>query len=453
MAHWDVSTLLSDDRDHLLHPLYHHDDHAKPHVWVKGQGAVLTDAEGREYLDGLSCLWNVNVGHGRRELAEAAAEQMATLAYSTNYVGSSNVPAIRLAHRMTEIAYPNLAAVYFTSGGAESNESAFKTARFYWKVKGKPDKVKVISRQMGYHGLTLAAMSATAVPGYDRMFGPRVPNFIHTATPYGYRFEGAKPGETVGQAAARMLEETILKEGPETVAAFIAEPVQGAGGIIVPPDDYFPLVRQICTKHDVLFIADEVITGFGRTGDWFALKRWNVQPDILAFAKGITSGYLPLGGIMVSRSVLDVDAEPPPMRIAGCMPIPTPAMPPAARSGSGIWRLIEKEGLVDNAAKMGARLLAGMRTLTDLQAVGEVRGLGLMVAVELVADRGTKAAFDPAKKIVGKVKAELETRGVFTRNVRDILCFAPPLVITAAQVDRLVEATRGAITAVLPARA
>ncbi len=166
--------------------------------------------------------------------------------------------------------------------------------------------MKVISRQMGYHGVTLAAMSATAVPGYDKMFGPRVPNFIHTATPYGYRFEGAKPGETVGQAAARMLEETILKEGPETVAAFIAEPVQGAGGIIVPPDDYFPLVRQICTKHDVLFIADEVITGFGRTGDWFALKRWNVQPDILAFAKGITSGYLPLGGIMVSRPVLDV---------------------------------------------------------------------------------------------------------------------------------------------------
>jgi adenosylmethionine-8-amino-7-oxononanoate aminotransferase len=452
MANWDVSTLLSDDRDHLLHPLYHPDDHTKPHVWVKGQGAILTDAEGREYLDGLSCLWNVNVGHGRRELAEAAAEQMATLAYSTNYVGSSNVPAIRLAHRMTEIAYPNLAAVYFTSGGAESNESAFKTARFYWKVKGKPDKVKVISRQMGYHGVTLAAMSATAVPGYDKMFGPRVPNFIHTATPYGYRFEGAKPGETVGQAAARMLEETILKEGPETVAAFIAEPVQGAGGIIVPPDDYFPLIRQICTKHDVLFIADEVITGFGRTGDWFALKRWNVQPDILAFAKGITSGYLPLGGIMVSRPILDAMLSAP-YGDRWMHAYTYSGHATCCAVGIRNLELIEKEGLVDNAAKMGARLLAGMRTLMDLQAVGEVRGLGLMVAVELVADRGTKAAFDPAKKIVGKMKAELETRGVFTRNVRDILCFAPPLVITAAQVDRLVEATRGAIAAVLPARA
>ena len=277
MTTWNVSTLLAEDRDHLLHPLYHPDDHVKPHVWVRGKGAVLTDAEGREFLDGLACLWNVNVGHGRRELADAAAEQMATLAYATNYVGSSNVPAIRLAQRLTELAYPNLSATYFASGGAEANESAFKTARFYWKVKGRPDKVKIISRQYGYHGVTLATMSATAVPGYTKMFEPRVPNFIHTATPYSYRFEGAKPGETVGQAAARMLEETILKEGPQTVAAFIAEPVQGAGGIIVPPDDYFPRVREICTKHDVLFIADEVITGFGRTGDWFALKRWNVQ--------------------------------------------------------------------------------------------------------------------------------------------------------------------------------
>ncbi|MCX5733001.1 MAG: aminotransferase class III-fold pyridoxal phosphate-dependent enzyme, partial [candidate division NC10 bacterium] len=305
MKDWNVSTLRAEDRAHLLHPLQHPADHATPHIWVKGHGCVLTDIDGREYLDGLSCLWNVNVGHGRTELAQAAAEQMATLAYATNYVGSSNVPAIQLAQRLTELAYPNLVATFFASGGAEANESAFKTARFYWKALGRPDKVKIIAHQYGYHGVTLAAMSATAVPGYAKMFEPRVPNFIHTATPYAYRLEGVQPGETVGQAAARMLEETILQEGPETVAAVIAEPVQGAGGVIVPPDDYFPLLRQICTKHDVLFIADEVITGFGRTGDWFALTRWGVQPDILAFAKGITSGYLPLGGIMVSQPIVE----------------------------------------------------------------------------------------------------------------------------------------------------
>ena len=452
MTTWTPATLLADDRAHLLHPLQHPADHTAPHIWVKGRGVVLTDAEGREYLDGLSCLWNVNVGHGRRELAEAAAEQMATLAYSTNYVGSSNVPAIQLAHRLTELAYPNLVATYFASGGAEANESAFKTARFFWKAKGQPKKVKVISRQYGYHGVTLAAMSATAVPGYAKMFEPLVPNFVHTAAPYGYRLAGVRPGETVGQAAARMLEETILKEGPETVAAVIAEPVQGAGGVIVPPDDYFPLIRQICTKHHVLFIADEVITGFGRTGDWFALKRWGVQPDILSFAKGITSGYLPLGGIMVSQEIVDAMVSAP-YADRWMHAYTYSGHPTCCAVALRNLEILEKEGLVENAAKMGARLLAGLQTLTDFKAVGDVRGLGLMAGVELVADRSTKAAFDPATGTIGKVKAALESRGVFTRNMRDIIAFSPPLVITAAQVDQLVESLRGALETVLPDRA
>jgi len=452
MATWNVPALLAEDRQHLLHPLHHPADHAEPHIWVRGNGAILTDASGREYLDGLSCLWNVNVGHGRRELAEAAAEQMATLAFSTNYTGSSNVPAIRLAHRLTEIAYPNLTAVYFTSGGAESNESAFKTARFYWKVKGRPEKVKIISRQFGYHGVTLAAMSATGIPGYTKMFEPRVPNFVHTAAPYGYRLDGLKPGESVGQAAARMLEETILREGPATVAAFIAEPVQGAGGIIVPPDDYFPRVREICTKHDVLFIADEIITGFGRTGRWFALDRWGVTPDILAFAKGVTSGYLPLGGIMISQPIHEAMLSAP-YADRWMHAYTYSGHPTCCAVALRNLEVFEKEGLVEWAGKMGSRLLAGLRTLLDLQAVGEVRGLGLMCAVELVADRATKAGFDPAKKVIGRVKAEMETRGLFTRVVRDIILLAPPLVITEAQVDRAVEIVRGSIAAVLPDRA
>ena len=451
MANWDAATLLSEDRSHLLHPLHHPEDHAKPHIWVEGKGVMLIDADGREYIDGLACLWNVYVGHGRRELAEAAAEQMTKLAFVNSFVGSSNIPAIQLAHRLTELAYPNLVATFFASGGGEANESAFKTARFYWKAKGRPEKVKILSRKVAYHGVTMAAMSATDLPPYEKMFGPLTPHFIHTATPYPYRFEGAKPGETVGQAAARMLEETIQREGPETVAAFIAEPVQGAGGVIVPPDDYFPRVREICNEHDVLFIADEVITGFGRTGDWFALKRWGVQPDIMAFAKGITSGYLPLGGIMVSQPILDAILNVP-YSDRWMHAYTYSGHPTCCAVGLRNLEIIEKEGLVENAAKMGARLLAGMRSLTDLRAVGDVRGLGLMVAVELVADRATKAPFDPAKRVMNKVKAELEARGIFTRHVRDILNFAPPFVITAAEVDRLVEGTRGAISAVLPER-
>ncbi len=452
MATWDVSTLLANDRQHLLHPLYHPADHAEPHIWVKGSGATLTDTSGREYLDGLSCLWNVNVGHGRRELAEAAAEQMTALAFSTNYTGSANVPAIRLARRLTEIAYPNLTAVYFTSGGAESNESAFKTARFYWKARGRPDKVKVISRQFAYHGVTLATMSATGIPGYAKMFEPQVPNFVHTAAPYGYRLDAVKPGESVGQAAARTLEDTILRERAETVAAFIAEPVQGAGGIIVPPDDYFARVREICTKHDVLFIADEVITGFGRTGRMFALDRWKVQPDILAFAKGITSGYLPLGGIMISRPIHEAMLSVP-YGDRWMHAYTYSGHPTCCAVALRNLDIIEKEGLVEWAERMGARLLTGLRTLMDLKAVGEVRGLGLMCAVELVASRATKAAFDPAQKVIDRVKAEMEARGLFTRVVRDIILLAPPLVITEAQVDRIVDIVGGAIRAVLPDRA
>jgi adenosylmethionine-8-amino-7-oxononanoate aminotransferase len=452
MATWNVPALLAEDRQHLLHPLLHPADHAAPHVWVRGSGATLTDAAGREYIDGLACLWNVNVGHGRRELAEAAAEQMGTLAYSTNYAGSANVPAIRLAQRLSELAYPNLTATYFASGGAEANESAFKTARFYWKVKGKPQKVKIISRQWGYHGVTMAALSATGVPGYHRMFEPMVPNFVQTAAPYAYRMQGVRPGETVGQAAARMLEETIRQEGPDTVAAVIAEPVQGAGGVIVPPDDYFPLLRAVCTKHEVLFIADEVITGFGRTGHWFALTRWGVEPDILAFAKGITSGYVPLGGIMVSREIQEAILTAP-YADRWMHAYTYSGHPTCCAVGLKNLEILEKEDLVRRAGEMGARLLNGLATLTDFRAVGEVRGLGLMAAVELVADRETKAAFPAEQKVLARIKAELEARGVFTRNVRDVLCFSPALVITEAQVDRLVEATRGALTAILPDRA
>jgi putrescine aminotransferase len=309
----NLRTLVRQDQDHLLHPLHHPNAHQAPLVVESGNGVWLRTVDGREFIDGLAGLWNVLIGHGSVELAEAARDQMIELAYFSNYVGVSNLPAIRLADRMAGFAYPNLNTTFFTSGGAEANESAFKTARYYWKRLGKPAKVKVIARQDAYHGVTLAAMSATGITPYWPMFEPRVPNFLHIPAPYPYRFEGSlRDGETVGQAAARALEEAILREGADTVAAFIAEPVQGAGGIIVPPDDYFPRVREICDRHDVLLIADEVITGFGRTGQWFALERWGVQPDIMSFAKGITSGYQPLGGIQISDAIREAIMSAPP---------------------------------------------------------------------------------------------------------------------------------------------
>src|SRR5215467_2355194 len=277
-----IAELVRADQEHLIHPLHHPLDHQEPVIYVRGCGAMVHDANGKEYLDGLSGLWNVNVGHGRAELAEAAASQMKELEYFSAYTGSSNIPAISLASRLTEIAPDNLQAVFFTCGGAEANEAALKTARFYWKAQGKPEKVKTIARRQGYHGVTLQAMSATAMGGYWKMFEPRVPGFAHVQTCYPYRFEGARPGESVGQAAARELEEAILREGPDTVAAFVGEPIHGGGGVIYPTDDYWPLVREVCTRHNVLLIADEVITGFGRTGRWFGLPHWNVKPDIFS---------------------------------------------------------------------------------------------------------------------------------------------------------------------------
>ncbi len=265
MAMVEAAEIIKHDQSHLIHPLHHASEAAEPLVVVEGQGATIRDIQGHEYIDGLSGLWNVSVGHGRDELAKAASEQMRKLAYFSNYVGNSNIPAVQLATKLVGLTYSNLSAVFFTCGGAEANESAFKTARFFWKAKGKPDKVKIIARQNAYHGVTLQAMSATGMAPYWKMFEPRVPGFVHIQAPYPYRFPGAKPGETVGHAAARELEEAILREGPDTVAAFIAEPIIGGGGGIGPPDDYFPPVRGIRTRHRVFFNADEGITGFFRT--------------------------------------------------------------------------------------------------------------------------------------------------------------------------------------------
>jgi adenosylmethionine-8-amino-7-oxononanoate aminotransferase len=442
--------LIKNDQSHLIHSLHHPMEHAEPLIIVEGKGAVIKDAQGREYLDGLAGLWNVNVGHGRIELAEAAKEQMTTLAYYSNYVGFSNIPAINLAERLVRLAYPNMQAVFFTCGGAESNESAFKTVRFYWKAKGKPDKVKVIARRDSYHGVTLQAMSATGMAPFWKMFEPRVPGFIHIQPPYEYRFQGAKPGETVGQAAARELEEAILREGADSVAAFIAEPITGGGGVVVPPDDYFPRVREICTKYQVLFIADEVITGFCRTGQWFALSHWGVEPDIMSFAKGVTSGYQPLGGIMVSAEIKEaMDSVPPENRWMHAYTYS--GHPTCCAVGLKNLEIMERERLWEKSARMGTRLYNGLsQAFGDHPRVGDVRGgKGLLAAIELVADRGTKAAFPADQKVGQRVQAEMIKRGVVTRIRGESIFFAPPLVVTEAQVDRLVSVTRDSVKAVL----
>jgi putrescine aminotransferase len=437
----DLASLIRTDQAHLIHPQHHPSDHQTPIVFVSGQGVMLRDADGKEYIDGLASLWNVNAGHGRRELAEAAADQMQRLAFTSAYVGLTNEPAVRLAERLLGLAYPNMSGVYFTTGGAESNETAFKTARYYWRRQGMPSKTKIISRWHAYHGVTMAAMSATGIPVFHKMFQPIVPGFVHILPSYPYRYPGSN---------AEALEEAIVREGADTVAAFIAEPVMGAGGVIPPAPDYFPRIREICDRHKVLFIADEIITGFGRTGRWFALGHWGVQPDIVSFAKGVTSAYLPLGGVLLSKEIHQAIQTAPPadryMHAATYSGHPT-CCAVALRN----LDIFEREGLVERAGAMGARLLAGLQTLRGLPTVGDVRGLGLMCGIELVTDKGTNA---PAMGIGGRVLAEARKRGLISRirggqtgdyPIGDTICIAPPLVVTEAQVDRIVEILRESI--------
>jgi putrescine aminotransferase len=444
----EVIELTQSDQAHLLHPLHHPTLHQSPKIWVAGQGALVRDATGQEYIDGLSGLWNVNVGHGRRELAEAALHQMTTLAYSSAYAGSTNLPAIALAERLSELAYPAINTFFFTSGGAEASESSFKTARFYWKAVGQPGKIKIISRMRGYHGTTMAAMSATGMPPYWAMFEPRVPGFVHIDSPYPYRFANSTPEISDGVAAANLLEEAILREGPETVAAFIAEPVQGAGGVIVPQPDYFARIRAICDKYEVLLISDEVITGFGRTGRWFGLEHYGIEPDIMQFAKGITSGYVPLGGIGVSDAIRDaINGVPPERRWMHAYTYS--GHPTCCAVALRNIQIMEDEQLIARADAAGRRLQAGLQSLAGLDGVGNVRGQGMLGAVEIVADKATKQLFPPSAQIMQRLYDGLLERGLYTRVLFDTICLAPPLITSDEQIDRIVNVIGETIPAVL----
>ncbi len=442
---YEPESLVQKDLEHVLHPMHSHAHNTTgPLVLVRGKGATVVDAAGKEYIDAFAGLWNVNVGHGRAELAEAAAEQMRTLAYASGYAGMSNPPAIELADRLADLAPGDLKATFFTTGGAESNETAFKIARFYWKMNGKPDKVKIVALQRGYHGTTGAAMVATGMRQYWQHFDPIQWGFFHIPTHDCFHCPLHKSYPGCGIACASTLEQQILAEDPETVAAFIAEPVHGGGGVITAPPEYFPKIREICDKYDVLFIADEVITGFGRTGKMFGLEHWGVNCDIMSFAKGITSGYQPLGGVMVNERVHRAFRNLPP---GGSFnhAYTYSLHPVCCAVGLRNLDILEEEELVARAAAMGERLKAKLEGLEDVEGVGEVRGLGLMVAVELAADKqGTPL---PASLAAGeKIRRYAQEQGVLFRARGDVIMLAPPFVISEQQIDEIVSIVGDAIT-------
>jgi len=440
----DESSRLNElDRTHWLHP---QGDLGAPAgtipqlVFASGRGATITDVDGREYVDGLASLWNVNVGHGRTELAEAALAQMSTLAFSSAYGGFGTAPAIELAAKLAELAPGELEVTYFASGGAEANDTAYKIARLYWKLRGEPQRVNIISRIRDYHGLTYGATSATGLANFWKGFEPLAPGFLHAPSPDPYRYSGEG---SPGVAYAKALEDVVLNAGPGTVAAVVAEPVQGAGGVIVPPDDYFPLLREVCDRYGVLMIADEVITGFGRTGRWFAMEHWNVRADLMVFAKGVTSGYLPLSGVMLTREVHETLKS---VKGPFAHGFTYSGHPTACAVGLRNLQVIEDERLVERAAERGAYLLKRLQDLRSHEMVGDVRGLGLLAGVELVRDQGTKELFDVSVGAARRVWLAALEQGVIVRPLTgDVLAMSPPFVISEEQIDRMVTVVDRAI--------
>ncbi len=440
------------DVQHLIHPLTNWREHRAigPVIFAEGRGATLIDTEGRTYIDGSACLWNVNVGHGRAELAEVAAQQMKHLAYSPLFTSLSHEPAIALAAKLAEITPGDLGAALFASGGSEANDTAFKLVRYYWRRKGFPERVKIIARLGGYHGLTIATTAATGIPAYWEQFQPLAPGFLHVSAPNAYA-QGVSPAECTRRCAEE-LERTIRREGPETVAAFIAEPVQGTGGVVVPPEDYLGKIFEICHRHGILVIADEVITGFGRLGSFFGVERWRVVPDIMVVAKGITSGYFPFAAVVLRRPLFEelIELAPDAPFMHGFTYSGHPVGCAVALANIAI---LERERLAENAARVGRILLDALHASLDAHPlVGEVRGCGLMAGVELVKDRAARAKF-PADLTVGRrVVREAVRRGVLFRPLPgDVIAMSPPLVVTDAQTAQMVDVLRGALDATLEA--
>jgi adenosylmethionine-8-amino-7-oxononanoate aminotransferase len=430
-----------DDLLYILHPATALQAHREqgPKILVEGHGIYVKDLEGRQFIDGLAGLWNVNVGHGRTEIGDAVRAQIGKLGFAPSFFGFSNLPSIELAKKLIDMTPPHLTRVFYTSGGSETNESAFKIARYYFKLNGQPERFKIVSRNQAYHGVSLGALSATGIQGHRDMAAPLVPGFSFIPAPYCYRCELGLRYPTCELACARALEEHLRDEGPDTVAAFIGEPVMGAGGAIVPPPEYWPTIEAICREYGVLLILDEVITGFGRTGKRFALEHWDLRPDMLSLAKGISSGYVPLGASIITEEIYRdlVDKAPP------GAPFPHGftynGHPVACVAALKNLEILEQERLIDLAAEVGAYFQERLRGFLDHPLVGDVRGIGLIAGIELVRDKASRERFEPIGRAGALLTRLSFERGLICRAILDTVALAPPLCITTSEVDDLVR--------------
>lgn len=438
---YSLKQLQTIDAAHHLHPFTDHREmrESGSRMIVGAKGPFIYDSEGNELLDGMAGLWCVSIGYGRDELAEVAAEQMKELPYYNSFFKSATPPAVLLAQKLAEIAPKGINQVFFGSSGSESNDTALRLVRHFWALEGKPEKNRIISRKMAYHGSTVAGVSLGGMDGMHSQLGGAVPNIVHVMMPYA--FELAEPGESehdFGLRAAKAVEDAILEAGADKVAAFIGEPIMGAGGVKIPPASYWPEVQRICRKHDVLLMLDEVITGYGRTGEWFAAQTFGIEPDTITTAKALTSGYLPLSALLVgdriARTLVDKGGE----FYHGYTYSGHPVCCAVALKN---LEIIEREGLVERVrTDTGPYFAKALKErISGHTLVGETRALGMMGAVELVKDKKTRERFMPAGSAAILVRDHAIANGLMLRATGDTMIMSPPLIWTRETIDLACE--------------
>ncbi len=443
----DIAEVVKNDIAHHFHPFTDHKSfHAEggPRVMTQADGIWIWDGKGNKLLDGMSGLWCVNVGYGRKELAEAAYKQMLDLPYYNTFFKTTTVPTTELATKISSVMPERFKHIFFTNSGSESNDTIVRFVRHYWKLKGKPYRQHFIARTRGYHGSTMVAANLGGFQGMHDQVGTEFPGFHHVQQPHWFDFGGDKTPEEFGLEAAAAVEKKILEVGPDNVAAFIGEPIQGAGGVLIPPSTYWPEVQRICRKYGVLIISDEVICGFGRTGNWWGFQSMGFEPDIVPMAKGLSSGYLPIGAVAFAdhliKDFFDLGGEfYHGMTYAG--------HPVAAAVALRNIEIIEQEKLVERARELGPYFAEALASLRDHPIVGETRSMGLIGAIELTRDKATRARFASPGRVGTMCRDNSFAQGLIMRACWDTMVLAPPLVITRKEIDHLVQLARAALDA------
>ncbi|EWY39385.1 aminotransferase [Skermanella stibiiresistens SB22] len=446
------NSAASRDKAFYLHPYTNLKTHETvgPLVIERGSGVHVFDDSGKSYIEGMAGLWCTSLGFGEERLVEAAARQMRKLPFYHSFGHKAHDPGIDLAEALIGMAPVPMSKVFFTSSGSEANDTVVKLVWYHNNALGRPNKKKIIARQKGYHGVTVASASLTGLPHLHRDFDLPIAGILHTDCPHFYRY--GEDGETEEDFAIRManqLEQLILAEGPDTIAAFIAEPVMGAGGVIVPPASYFDHIQPVLKRYDILFIADEVICGFGRTGSMFGSQTFNLKPDIITVAKALSSAYLPIAAVMISEPIYQTMVSQSEKIGTFGHGYTYSGHPVSAAVALETLKIYQERDIVGHVRSVAPTLQQGLRRFADHPLVGEVRGVGLIAGVEIVADKVTKAPFDPKLAIGGHVARFAQDHGLIVRAMGDTIGFCPPLVITAAELDDLVDRFGKALDATL----